>query len=335
MIVLKLSLAFVFLSLGFATHAHASSVIAIGAGSSATNGNFLSDRDYSGGTVYSSTLPVDTSNVVNPPPQEVFRSMRYGANFGYVIPGLSPGGSFLIRLHMAETYFTAPGSRIFNIAINGTPVVNNFDLITATGGRGIATVREFTASANALGNISIDFSSVVDNAVVSGIEIFSGSSPFPIPNPSYNLILKADQPLYSVGNRATILLTTRNEPKNSNFEFFVSSTFMGVDVPLTRITDGQSYGTTPPLTAGSQLWLANLYLQNRAEAKSLNDAIDFYTSEIARLNLALGNTADPNQIAAIQAEIARDQSLLNSSKAQLVKVRTLVGPPVSLVISAH
>jgi hypothetical protein len=336
MILFKLSFALVLLSLGFVAPADARPIIAISAGSSSTIGSFLSDRDFNGGSPFSTNIAVDTSHAVNPALPATYQSCRYGQNFSYVIPGLDPGAEYLVRLHFSEVYFTAPGSRVFNVSFGGgTPVLNNFDIVGATGGRGVATVREFMATANISGNISIEFSGVVENAIVSGIEIVSGDGPHPIPSPSYNVVLSADQTSYTAGSTATILVTTRNEPLNSNVEFFVSSTFAGADVPLNRITDSQSYGITPPLAVGSQLFLANLFVQDKIAAKALNDAIGYYVSEIIRLNLALSGTTDANQIAAIQAEIARDQALLNSSQAQLAKIRTPLGQPVSLVISTH
>ncbi|MGZ3696279.1 MAG: malectin domain-containing carbohydrate-binding protein [Bdellovibrionota bacterium] len=331
----RIGLALVLSIFGVFAHADTNSIIAISAGSSSTNGSFLSDRDFSGGSTFNAGIAIDMSHVTNPAPQIVYQNCRYGTNFSYTLPGLEAGASHLVRLHFAETYHTSPGARVFNIAINSIPVLTNFDVVAETGGQGIAIVKEFTANADASGNIAIGFSNVVDNAFVSGIEIVAGYEPHPVPSPTYNLIVSADQASYTVGAKANVLLTTRNGPTNSNFEFYAAGTFAGSSLPLTRITDSQSYGTTPALTAGDQTFVATLFLQDKNEAKSLNQAIDFYTSEIAALNAALGNTTDPSAIAAIQAQIARDQGLLSAANAQLAKVRVRVGQPVGITISAH
>ncbi|MGE3260287.1 MAG: malectin domain-containing carbohydrate-binding protein [Bacteriovoracia bacterium] len=316
------------------TFAHADSPIAIGAGTVVANGNYTADQYFSGGTPYTTGIPINASQVTNPAPLAVYQTCRYG-NFSYAIPGLEAGAAHLVRLHFAELYHTTGGSRIFNIGINGSQVLTNFDIVGATGGIGIATVREFTVNANPSGVINLNFASVVGDALVNGIEILPGYQPHPVPTPTYNLILSADQPSYAVGAKATVLLTTRNGPTNSNFEFYVSASFAGSDLPLTRITDSQSYGTTSPLVAGDQEFVASLFLQNKKEAKSLNDAINFYVAEITRLTTALGNTTNPTEIAAIQAEIDRNQALLNSTRAHLAEVRTPVGQPVSITLTAQ
>src|SRR6202011_5546913 len=83
---------------------------------------FVADTDFTGGTTVSTTKAVDTSGVTNPAPQAVYQSNRYGT-FSYVVPGLTAGASYKVRLHFAETYWTAVGQRTFNVAINGQQVL--------------------------------------------------------------------------------------------------------------------------------------------------------------------------------------------------------------------
>ncbi len=76
------------------------------------------------------------------------------------------------------TYFTAAGSREFNVAINGTTVLTNLD-VYATVGKDAALLETFTATANSSGQIVIAFSlGAANQPLVMGIEIrsaFSGS----------------------------------------------------------------------------------------------------------------------------------------------------------------
>lgn len=152
--------------------------VALNAGGLAQS-NFLADADYSGGQGYSSTAPVDTSNVTNPAPESVYQTVRFG-NFTYNIPNLYPNTPYTVRLHFNELYWGTPladntggiGSRVFNVAINGTDVLDNYDIFQDAGGANIAVVKQFTATSDATGKISIQFSSVVDNAMVNGIEVF-------------------------------------------------------------------------------------------------------------------------------------------------------------------
>ena len=85
----------------------------------------------------------------------VYQHGRAGI-FTYTIPGLTAGTQYTVLLHFAETYFTAAGDRVFNVAINGTTVLSNFD-IYATVGVNAALVEQFTATANSSGQIVIAF----------------------------------------------------------------------------------------------------------------------------------------------------------------------------------
>jgi hypothetical protein len=133
-------------------------------------GSFVADTDYAGGSTYSVSSAINTDGVINPAPQAVYQTERYG-NFNYTIPGLAAGASYTVRLHFAEVYWTQTGSRVFNVSINGNPVLSNFDIVAAAGGANKAIVEEFTATADGNGQIAVQFTTVVDNAKISGIEV--------------------------------------------------------------------------------------------------------------------------------------------------------------------
>jgi beta-galactosidase len=61
--------------------------------------------------------------------------------------------------------------RLFNVSINGTAVLTNFDTYAAAGAKNKAVVREFTTTSNSSGQIVVQFTNVTDNASISGIEI--------------------------------------------------------------------------------------------------------------------------------------------------------------------
>jgi hypothetical protein len=50
-------------------------------------------------------------------------------------------------------------------------VLTNFDIVKASGGENIANIQQFTEAANASGQIVITFTSITNNALISGIEI--------------------------------------------------------------------------------------------------------------------------------------------------------------------
>ena len=131
---------------------------------------FVADEDYTGGATAVTTNAISTTGITNPAPQSVYQHNRYG-NFTYTIPGLTAGGSYTVRLDFAEEYWTAAGSRTFNVLINGSQVLTNFDIFATAGGEFKAVAESFTATANSSGAITIQFVTVKDNAQVNGIEI--------------------------------------------------------------------------------------------------------------------------------------------------------------------
>jgi Malectin domain len=143
---------------------------------------FTADADFTGGATAGTGTAISTTGVTNAAPQAVYQSNRYG-NFSYAVPGLTAGASYTVRLHFAETYWTAAGQRVFNVSINGKQVLTNFDIVAAAGAADKAVVEQFTAAADSTGKITLQFTTVKDNAQVSGIEILSGTTPPPPPPP--------------------------------------------------------------------------------------------------------------------------------------------------------
>jgi Malectin domain/Putative Ig domain len=136
---------------------------------------YAADEDFAGGATSATTHAITTTGLTDPAPQSVYQHNRYG-NFTYTIPGLTAGASYTVRLHFAEEYWTTAGSRTFNVLINGTQVLTNFDIFATAGGEYIAVIEPFTATASSTGTITIQFVTVKDNAQVNGIEIYPSGS---------------------------------------------------------------------------------------------------------------------------------------------------------------
>jgi len=174
-----------FITLPLLTHpptAHAASNVQINAGGSAAT-PFVADTDFSAGSTASVTNTIDTSAVTNPAPQAVYQSNRYG-NVTYTIPGLTANGSYTVRLHFAEEFWTAAGKRVFNVKINDTQVLTNFDIFATTGGEFKAVVEQFSATASGSGSLTVQFITVTDNAQINGLEILAAGSSTPTPTPT-------------------------------------------------------------------------------------------------------------------------------------------------------
>jgi streptogramin lyase len=147
------------------------------------SGNFVADTQFSGGTPYTSTAAVETSNVNGPAPQEVYQSARYG-NFAYTVPNLTPNASYTLRLDFNELYWGTSlsgsggvGSRVFNVTVNESPALTNFDIFKAAGGANKAVAEQLPVTADSSGNVTVGFTSVTDNAMVNGISVYSGTLP--------------------------------------------------------------------------------------------------------------------------------------------------------------
>ncbi len=135
-------------------------------------GNFMADTDYSGGNSATTFSAIDTSLVSAPvPPQAVFQSERWAPST-YTIGGFVPGTSHTVTLYFAEIYWTQPGQRQFNVLINGNQVLTNFDIVGATGAKNKAIEELFPATANAQGQIIVQFTAgAADQPKISGIVV--------------------------------------------------------------------------------------------------------------------------------------------------------------------
>ena len=151
-----------------------SSEVAINSGGGVA-GIFSADMDFNGGHADAYTNPIDVTGVVNPAPQAVYQTKRTGMNgvgFTYVIPQLKAGGSYNVRLHFAESAATGIGQRLFNVAINGTTVLSNFDVFATAGAAFKAVIKEFITTADGNGNISIAYNyGSATNPLANGIEV--------------------------------------------------------------------------------------------------------------------------------------------------------------------
>jgi hypothetical protein len=151
-------------------------LIQIDAGGSGSS-PFIADTDFNNGNEASTTNTISTTGVTNAAPEAVYQTVRWAPAFTYIVPGLSPGSSYTVRLHFAELTFSGAGEREFNVAINGTSVLSNFDVYATAGGQDTAVVEQFTATADALGQITISFTQgSVDNPEVAGIEILGSGT---------------------------------------------------------------------------------------------------------------------------------------------------------------
>jgi hypothetical protein len=131
---------------------------------------WAADMNFSGGTTYSKTAAI--AGTVD---DTLFQTERYG-NFSYNIP--VPNGAYTVTLLFAEIYWTSAGKRVFNVSVEGQPAIQGLD-IYATVGANTALVRTVAATVTD-GVLTIAFTSTVDNAKVSAIQVTSAGNQAPV-----------------------------------------------------------------------------------------------------------------------------------------------------------
>lgn len=145
------------------------SLLRINSGGSAftdSNGDsWAADAGFTGGGTYTTGY-----NVSGTSDQALYRTERTG-NFSYAFN--VDNGDYTVTLKFAEIYWATAGRRIFDVSINGQLVLDNFDIVAHTDPFS-AYDQSFPVTVSG-GSILITFSTVLDNAKVSGIEITADS----------------------------------------------------------------------------------------------------------------------------------------------------------------
>jgi hypothetical protein len=115
----------------------------------------------SGGTAYSAT-----SAIGNTQDGTLYQSERYG-DFSYNIP--LENGKYEATLKFAEIYWTSVGSREFNVMMEDSLVISDFDIFKLAGSNYAYDITMPVTVAN--GALTVSFVSIVDHAKVSAIVV--------------------------------------------------------------------------------------------------------------------------------------------------------------------
>ncbi|HTC93913.1 MAG TPA: glycoside hydrolase family 3 C-terminal domain-containing protein [Terriglobales bacterium] len=195
---------------------------------------FVADQDFSGGTTINHANTIDLSGATNPAPMAVYQTARIGS-FSYTIAGFTAGSSNTVRLHFAETYWGTAGSRIFNVTINNTAVLTNFDIFAAAGAKNKAVIEQFTVNANSSGQYVLQFTAVKDNSLVSGIEVLGQGTP----SPDFSLAASPTSVTVNAGASATVSITST---PSGNFSGAISLSASGLPAGATASFNPASIG---------------------------------------------------------------------------------------------
>jgi hypothetical protein len=134
------------------------------------------DAYYDEGSVVSNSDPI-----ANTSDEELYHTERFGDRavlpngFTYTFDGL-PAGEYLVKLRFAETFVTGPKKRLFNVLINGTNVLTDFDIFAEAGGPDRALDKTFATTITS-GPLVVRFTpGSIQNPKVNAIEIIEVSA---------------------------------------------------------------------------------------------------------------------------------------------------------------
>ena len=166
----------------------------------ASNGTqWSADQDFSGGDLLYSGASIAG---VAAQDLNLYRSGRAGlySDFSYTIP--VPNGSYTVTLGFAEIQYAAPGQRVFNVILNGTTVLSNFDILTQ-----VAPLTPYTQQFPVTvtnGAVQLAFNGVTARGLVNAIQIApgSGSSTSSSSSGSSSSTTSSGAPALSLGSTA-------------------------------------------------------------------------------------------------------------------------------------
>jgi hypothetical protein len=123
---------------------------------------YAADTKYTGGTTYSTG-----SSIAGTTDDALYRSERYGNSFSYNIP--LPNGTYQVMLMFAENFNTSADKRVFDVAIEGAPVISHLDIWAEAGANTAYNDVHLVTLKDEMLNIS--FTTIKDNAKISAIKI--------------------------------------------------------------------------------------------------------------------------------------------------------------------
>ncbi|QQS28119.1 MAG: T9SS type A sorting domain-containing protein [Sphingobacteriales bacterium] len=220
------------------------------------NGNLFAADNYFTGDGTSLTL----SAIANTNSQTLYKSERYGwaGNLTYSIP-VPQSGSYTIKLHFAEIYWTASGQRIFGANIEGGPVeLSNYDIIADAGAANTAVVKQFDNINVTDGVLNIQFTANVNAAKISAIEVLgtSGGTNPPVNTPP------------------SFTISTNNINVPANFTTPQIITVNPTAVPPAEASQVVTYSLTP-----ASVIFANVSINSTTGQVSITPVLDLFGTQ--------------------------------------------------------
>jgi hypothetical protein len=123
------------------------------------------DTGATGGNVYSAGTVI--TNTLTP---YLYLTERFSNSGPLTYMFNVPNGPYSVKLKFAEIYFNSSGQRVFHVSINGTQVLNNFDIVGQAGAASRAIDLTFPVNVTT-GQIVITLTPVTSSPKISAIEI--------------------------------------------------------------------------------------------------------------------------------------------------------------------
>ena len=142
---------------------------------------------YPSGATLNNSVPSTT-------PSSIFDSERWSPNdnpaMNWSFP-VAAGSDVQVRLYLANRCdcTSAAGMRKFNVAVDGAPFLNSYDIV-ADAGNQVGTMKAVNVTVPSSGLVTINFGHVVENPLINGIEIVKAGSnpPPPVSNDSLSRV---------------------------------------------------------------------------------------------------------------------------------------------------
>ncbi|TSD63826.1 T9SS type A sorting domain-containing protein [Inquilinus sp. KBS0705] len=136
---------------------------------------FETDKSYRSGSI-KLDMQVVKSDVAATDDDQLYQTYLSAATdlaeTKYAIP--ITNGSYLVRMHFVENYWTTPGARVFSIFMEEKQVLSNFDIYNEVGYRQ-ALVKDFKVTISD-GVMSVRFVPTANRVAIAGLEIYKVNS---------------------------------------------------------------------------------------------------------------------------------------------------------------
>ncbi len=137
-------------------------------------------------------VPAVDGSVPSTTPSAVFDTERWSPSddpamdWNFAVPA---GQDVEVRLYLASRCdcTASPGARVFDVSIEGAPVLDDYDIV-ADVGHGMGTMKAFQVESD--GTVDVDFRHVVENPLVNAIEIVEADGATPAPVGGNDLIAR-------------------------------------------------------------------------------------------------------------------------------------------------